>query len=1518
MAPALAARRRTATLSALLALFALLALGAAPAQAGIGWGSEEKLGAAEEQAFYAASPNAVDGSGDLYVMDAGGSETQYVTVDATAGQFKLCFEGECTIDLPYNATGTAVREALRELGAIGSSGVSASGPFGTPPRYNVNFSGPLAETDVEQLSCEDGTTPLGGGSGCTVETERDGSHFGLKRFHPDGTPANFSALGTNVIDGKRTGASNECPTVPADCDEIPQVPNSGRFGAQVAVDRSGGITDGDIYVAETRECCGHQVSYVYIFSSEGEYLGELTEIGGPNPRVIDGLGVDEHGDLYVASTAPLTIQDRFPDTTVSKYAPSANPPTDADDVSDWTFSFSANALVAGAGPSDGYLFVTATDGGVDVSNAETIFKLDSETGDEAYEFQGGRVKSLDPVTGHLLAVANEDKVLEWDASGPEAPEAPDSEAKELVTGYGSNSLPLVLADGAETLYIGDKGRVDIFHKVPVPDASTEPPVTVSGAKAMVAGTVNPSGVEVSECFFEYGRTASYGHTAPCNETLPEDEADHEVTADISGLLANGVTYHYRLVARGGLGGQGLGEDETLTTKDTFTTDPAGGVGEEEAILNGTVKPEGLEPTSCEFEWGPTTDYGHSAECLPAPGSIGSGDADVAVSAQIEGLDPSTLYHFRLVAENSAGKIVGEDRGLFTDGPPVIEEHPLDVEQTTATLQALINPAGGATTYHYEWGPTASYGHRVPAEGELALAAGSEPVSVSTEVSGLTPASNYHFRVVAENSFGETIGPDQPLETLNEFKLPDGSVAGLPDNRGYELVSPADKGSSGLVGGAGQQLLSKPSQDGASLLYPIVNGIPGSTAGGLTRWQAHRTGSGWQSEQVSAPSLIPPPTIGGTGTAYPSLVLYASPDLGCAIVQTYNPLTADTPQLDVEEGVENLYRRNADGSWDLISNRVPLNPGFSPASPQYYTQIESSDDCSHVFFKTGYELIGEASGLYEWDEGTLHDAGVLPDGSVGDELGLTGSSAAAVAGGERSSQSTAHWNAVTPNGALFFTAISDEGPDEGTPAVFMRSPGGGSVIDVSQSETAVPTNGARFEAASPDGSTVFFRANYGIAEGATSAGSTNEACGSLSGETATSNNLGLEETPCDLYAYDVATEKLTDLSADTEDAEGAQVQGTVAISKDGSRVYFATLGQLIPEKGRSYDQNTIGRGSANVYLAREGGLSYVTTLKVDNGPTEDLFFGAIMRVPTRWTAQVSDDGESLAFESSSNPTAYNSGGYKEVYLYSAESGRVVCVSCRPDGLPREVHVGASERLLAEPREDAGSQRGQSMSNDGGRIFFSSPAVLASGAVEGEVFTGTRGVQELVRNNVYEWRDGQVSLLATVETSGGGGIGQYLGASASGDDVFLATDAQLSPLDTDGVADVFDVRVGGGDQEAAAPPDDCNVAESGCQPPPTSPPPSDSPASKSATGENVSPPHARKNPCVARAHKAQKLAKRAKRLRHRARHAGRSHNRRAAHRYARRAQHAAKAARRVSATAKRCQRRLRAKHNRGGTR
>jgi hypothetical protein len=90
------------------------------------------------------------------------------------------------------------------------------------------------------------------------------------------------------------------------------------------------------------------------------------------------------------------------------------------------------------------------------------------------------------------------------------------------------------------------------------------------------------------------------------------------------------------------------------------TGPAKHVTSTSATLTGTVNPNG-SATSCYFEYGRTRLYGSTT----APQNAGSGTKPVKVSATIDGLAPSTIYHYQLVCHNLGGQGTGGDKSFKT-------------------------------------------------------------------------------------------------------------------------------------------------------------------------------------------------------------------------------------------------------------------------------------------------------------------------------------------------------------------------------------------------------------------------------------------------------------------------------------------------------------------------------------------------------------------------------------------------------------------------------------------------------------------------------------------------------------------------------------------------------------------------------------------------------------------------------------------------------------------------------------
>jgi hypothetical protein len=1001
--------------------------------------------------------------------------------------------------------------------------------------------------------------------------------------------------------------------------------------------------------------------------------------------------------------------------------------------------------------------------------------------------------------------------------------------------FSTNSVNRVAEDADGNIYTVEATPNFRVQKFTLPGNVVTPQGNFSEANTKGTATTNPTDVAIDPATKNVLVTKAIA--APLERRILELssagvlEGTHMANAGIN--VVNGIA------VRGSTGEVYVSSttvEARIYVLNTPLTNPSVGisgvteVGAHSATVNGFVNPNG--PASLPY--GLTTTYylafkrsadPESAYQKTAELDVGRGTTNLLVSKQLASLEAGTSYDVKLVATRpfNAGSA---ETGVFTFATPAAAAEVGVPSATTAVtagsnvraaLWGRVSPNSQATTYRFEYGTTAAYGTKVPAP-DGAAGSGAADVPVAQFLSGLQPGTTYHFRLVAKNPAGSAFSPDRTFTTsllggpgncANEVLREAQGAALLPDCRAYELVTPADKGTAASVGPTGEvtQVSWQSAEDGSSIVYPIQGGFPDSTAGGYLRMQASRDPAGWLSIQLSAPSLVEPPeTI--NAFAAPSQLLYAAPDLGCTILQSYNPLTADTPQIDVERGVFNLYRRNADGSFELITDRVPLNPDrLAGDTSGYYNVYEVSDDCSRVYFRSIYDFVFGGSHLYESDEGVLRDAGVRPDGSVGPVLAASSSSNVdpAVPGGQVQGRVTSRRNAASPDGShFFFTAISNEGPSASKLAVFMREDGGAEVTEISRSQTAVPTQGARYEAASADGSTVLFRANYGIAA-TTSAGSTAGACGPLGApaETVSDSFAPLEKKACDLYAYDVASGDLTDLSADPNaaDPEGAAIQGVVAVSDDGSRVYFAALGQLVPGKGRTYAQNVAGEGSANVYFADDGELSYVATLNRGDNVKGDLFGGGsttggnsvVMRFEN-YSAEASANGSRLVFESAGNLTGYDK-GVKAVYLYSADADQLTCLSCRLDGEPT---VASPSGKVDTSRPDTptllSGARGRAMSADGSRVFFTSPDTLAPGAVAG-------------KRNVYEWEDGRVHFLAVAHSPGEVAVSfelaSYLGASASGDDVFIGTDEQLAPQDGDFVSDIYDLRVGGGFAPAVQP-------------------------------------------------------------------------------------------------------------------
>lgn len=261
-----------------------------------------------------------------------------------------------------------------------------------------------------------------------------------------------------------------------------------------------------------------------------------------------------------------------------------------------------------------------------------------------------------------------------------APVSPDSVAWSIhqaswgvarggvVRWYAAASYPRT----ATTRYVDLAPDGDDFYFFAVPDGPFAPAVgtvasvsAVGTTSATFNGSVDPQGLETSYVF-QYGTTTAYGGET-ARQSAGAGRGLVPVSAGASGL-AEGTTYHYRLVATNAAGSS-VGPDQTLTTARTprvpdAVTRVATRIGQRTLTMNGTVDPNG-SATRYFFEWGRTTRYGRRTP----QGSLSAAARPTAVSVPLRGLRRNTPYHYRLVAVNADGTKVGQDMLVRTRPRP---------------------------------------------------------------------------------------------------------------------------------------------------------------------------------------------------------------------------------------------------------------------------------------------------------------------------------------------------------------------------------------------------------------------------------------------------------------------------------------------------------------------------------------------------------------------------------------------------------------------------------------------------------------------------------------------------------------------------------------------------------------------------------------------------------------------------------------------------------------------------------
>jgi len=110
-------------------------------------------------------------------------------------------------------------------------------------------------------------------------------------------------------------------------------------------------------------------------------------------------------------------------------------------------------------------------------------------------------------------------------------------------------------------------------------------------------------------------------------------------------------------------------------------------------------------------------------------------------------------------------------------PTAITGSVSSVNGSSATLNGTVNPNGAATTWQFDYGTTTGYGSKAPSSAQSA-GSGTANQAVSTTLTGLTPGATYHYRLIATNADGTTVGGDGVFTTQAAPEVVTGAASGV--------------------------------------------------------------------------------------------------------------------------------------------------------------------------------------------------------------------------------------------------------------------------------------------------------------------------------------------------------------------------------------------------------------------------------------------------------------------------------------------------------------------------------------------------------------------------------------------------------------------------------------------------------------------------------------------------------------------------------------------------------------------
>ncbi|MGB8956332.1 MAG: hypothetical protein WCC10_13245, partial [Tumebacillaceae bacterium] len=286
-----------------------------------------------------------------------------------------------------------------------------------------------------------------------------------------------------------------------------------------------------------------------------------------------------------------------------------------------------------------------------------------------------------------------------------------------------------------------------------PTAEDPNPAGVDAVKYLIFATAPPRGFKTS------GRNGTFGNDgAPyqdASKSRANDTATHTSIANIAGEVfwQNHTTIHEMFHSLG-----------ATYTGFQFIDHPANGPPAPYSSYEGHCV-DGLDML-CYEDGGGHAPWGNYTETVC--------DLGATVNEVNLPIDCNKDTYFDAAPESgewldSYWNLAGSENPFLavmpTQAPAATTEMPTSIDSNGAVMQATVTPNADYAYYQFEYGLDTNYGSSAPLSKRGVPGYGNSPVNVSWELSGFSPDTTIHYRVVAMNDAGQIVkGADRAFTT----------------------------------------------------------------------------------------------------------------------------------------------------------------------------------------------------------------------------------------------------------------------------------------------------------------------------------------------------------------------------------------------------------------------------------------------------------------------------------------------------------------------------------------------------------------------------------------------------------------------------------------------------------------------------------------------------------------------------------------------------------------------------------